>query len=54
VISFWVFAALALFGAIRRGRAVPAFVWAVPLLMYLSFVSSPRRPRATARRSTPS
>ena len=36
VICFWVFAALALLGA-RRATA-PAFVWLVPLAMYLSVV----------------
>jgi 4-amino-4-deoxy-L-arabinose transferase-like glycosyltransferase len=39
VVTFWVFAALALFGATRRAaRRVPGFVWIVPLAMYLSVV----------------
>ena len=39
VYCFWAFALLALFGATRRAaRRVPAFVWAVPLVMYLSVV----------------
>ena len=39
VICFWVFAALALAGATRRAaRDVPWFVWAMPILMYLSVV----------------
>jgi 4-amino-4-deoxy-L-arabinose transferase-like glycosyltransferase len=39
VICFWLFAALALAGMTRRAaREVPAFVWAVPLVMYLSVV----------------
>jgi 4-amino-4-deoxy-L-arabinose transferase-like glycosyltransferase len=39
VISFWIFAALALAGATRRAaRNVPWFVWAVPVVMYLSVV----------------
>jgi 4-amino-4-deoxy-L-arabinose transferase-like glycosyltransferase len=36
VVCFWVFALLALFA--RRVRAAPAFVWAIPLVMYLSVV----------------
>jgi hypothetical protein len=36
VICFWVFAALALLGA--RHAPAPAFVWLVPLAMYLSVV----------------
>jgi 4-amino-4-deoxy-L-arabinose transferase-like glycosyltransferase len=39
VICFWVFALLAIFGATtRRARAAPLWLWAVPLLMYLSVV----------------
>jgi 4-amino-4-deoxy-L-arabinose transferase-like glycosyltransferase len=39
VVCFWVFAALALAGATRRAaRRVPGYVWAVPLVMYLSVV----------------
>ncbi|WP_028064175.1 glycosyltransferase family 39 protein [Solirubrobacter soli] len=39
VVCFWVFAALALFGATRRAaRQVPWFVWVLPLAMYLSVV----------------
>jgi 4-amino-4-deoxy-L-arabinose transferase-like glycosyltransferase len=39
VISFWIFAALAIAGATRRAaRRVPAFVWTMPLAMYLSVV----------------
>jgi 4-amino-4-deoxy-L-arabinose transferase-like glycosyltransferase len=39
VVCFWIFAALALFGATRRAaRRVPGFVWIVPLVMYLSVV----------------
>jgi hypothetical protein len=39
VICFWSFALLALAGATRPAvRRVPAFVWAVPLVMYLSVV----------------
>jgi hypothetical protein len=39
VISFWIFAALALAGATRRAaRRVPRFVWTLPLTMYLSVV----------------
>jgi 4-amino-4-deoxy-L-arabinose transferase-like glycosyltransferase len=39
VVCFWVFAAFALAGATRRtARQIPAFVWAVPLVMYLSVV----------------
>ena len=39
VVSFWIFAALALVGATRRGaRRVPWFVWILPLAMYLSVV----------------
>ena len=39
VICFWVFALLAVGGALTaRARRVPGFVWAVPLLMYLSVV----------------
>jgi 4-amino-4-deoxy-L-arabinose transferase-like glycosyltransferase len=36
VVCFWVFAVLALFA--RRVREAPAYVWAVPLLMYVSVV----------------
>jgi 4-amino-4-deoxy-L-arabinose transferase-like glycosyltransferase len=39
VICFWAFALLAIFGATtRRARAAPLWLWAVPLLMYLSVV----------------
>jgi 4-amino-4-deoxy-L-arabinose transferase-like glycosyltransferase len=39
VICFWVFALLALAGAfMRAARAAPWWLWAVPLLMYLSVV----------------
>jgi hypothetical protein len=39
VICFWAFAVLAVIGAFtRRARAAPLWVWAVPLLMYLSVV----------------
>jgi hypothetical protein len=39
VVCFWIFAALTLAGATRRAaRQVPAFVWAVPFVMYLSVV----------------
>jgi 4-amino-4-deoxy-L-arabinose transferase-like glycosyltransferase len=39
VICFWIFALLALFGAFtRQARAAPWWLWAVPLLMYLSVV----------------
>jgi 4-amino-4-deoxy-L-arabinose transferase-like glycosyltransferase len=39
VVSFWIFAALALVGATRRAaRRVPGFVWGLPLAMYLSVV----------------
>jgi 4-amino-4-deoxy-L-arabinose transferase-like glycosyltransferase len=39
VVSFWIFAALALAGATRRAaRQVPWFVWTLPLIMYLSVV----------------
>ena len=39
VICFWVFALLAVVGRVhRRARAAPLWVWAVPLLMYLSVV----------------
>jgi 4-amino-4-deoxy-L-arabinose transferase-like glycosyltransferase len=39
VICFWLFAALAIAGgATRLARAVPRWVWAVPVLMYLSVV----------------
>jgi 4-amino-4-deoxy-L-arabinose transferase-like glycosyltransferase len=39
VISFWVVAALAVFGATRRAaRRVPWFVWLLPLAMYVSVV----------------
>ena len=39
VVSFWIFAALALVGATRRAaRRVPWFVWILPLAMYLSVV----------------
>jgi 4-amino-4-deoxy-L-arabinose transferase-like glycosyltransferase len=37
IVCFWVFALLALAGALtRRARAAPAFVWAVPALLFLS------------------
>jgi 4-amino-4-deoxy-L-arabinose transferase-like glycosyltransferase len=36
VVCFWLFAVLALFA--RRVREAPAYVWAVPLLMYVSVV----------------
>jgi hypothetical protein len=39
VLCFWVFAAVALIGAASRAaRRAPAFVWAVPALMFLSVV----------------
>jgi NADH:ubiquinone oxidoreductase subunit K len=39
VICFWVFAILALLGAATaRARRAPAYVWAVPALMFLSVV----------------
>jgi 4-amino-4-deoxy-L-arabinose transferase-like glycosyltransferase len=39
VVSFWIFAALALVGATRRAaRRVPYYVWLLPLAMYLSVV----------------
>jgi 4-amino-4-deoxy-L-arabinose transferase-like glycosyltransferase len=39
VICFWIFALLAMLGATtRRARAAPAWLWAVPLLMYLGVV----------------
>jgi 4-amino-4-deoxy-L-arabinose transferase-like glycosyltransferase len=39
VACFWAFAALALVGALtRRARRAPAYVWAVPALMFLSVV----------------
>jgi 4-amino-4-deoxy-L-arabinose transferase-like glycosyltransferase len=39
VICFWIFALLAIFGAMtRRARAAPLWLWAVPLLMYLGVV----------------
>ena len=39
VVSFWIFAALAVAGVTRRAaRRVPWFVWTVPLTMYLSVV----------------
>jgi 4-amino-4-deoxy-L-arabinose transferase-like glycosyltransferase len=39
VLCFWVFALLAVYGATtRRARAAPLWLWAVPLLMYLSVV----------------
>jgi hypothetical protein len=39
VICFWIFALLALFGAFtRQARAAPWWLWAVPVLMYLSVV----------------
>ncbi len=39
IVCFWVFALLAIAGACtRRARAAPWFVWAVPVLMYLSVV----------------
>jgi len=39
VICFWIFALLALFGATtRQARAAPLWLWAVPVLMYLSVV----------------
>jgi 4-amino-4-deoxy-L-arabinose transferase-like glycosyltransferase len=37
VICFWAFALLAIFGA-TRARGTPLWLWAVPLLMYLSVV----------------
>jgi hypothetical protein len=36
VVCFWVFAVIALFA--RRVRAAPLYVWAVPLVMYLSVI----------------
>jgi 4-amino-4-deoxy-L-arabinose transferase-like glycosyltransferase len=39
VVCFWIFALLALAGAFtRRARAAPLWLWAFPLLMYLSVV----------------
>jgi 4-amino-4-deoxy-L-arabinose transferase-like glycosyltransferase len=39
IACFWIVAALALAGAVtRRARRAPAFVWAVPALMFLSVV----------------
>jgi 4-amino-4-deoxy-L-arabinose transferase-like glycosyltransferase len=39
IVCFWVFAVLAVAGACtRRARAAPWWVWAVPVLMYLSVV----------------
>jgi 4-amino-4-deoxy-L-arabinose transferase-like glycosyltransferase len=39
VVSFWIFAALALAGAtLRATRRVPWFVWLLPLAMYLSVI----------------
>ena len=39
VIVFWIYALLAVIGAFdRRARAAPLWIWAVPLLMYLSVV----------------
>jgi 4-amino-4-deoxy-L-arabinose transferase-like glycosyltransferase len=39
VVCFWICAALAVAGAFsRRARAAPRWLWAVPLLMYLSVV----------------
>jgi 4-amino-4-deoxy-L-arabinose transferase-like glycosyltransferase len=39
VYCFWLFAALAFAGCFaRRARGAPAFIWAVPLLLYLSVV----------------
>jgi hypothetical protein len=39
VLCFWVFALLAVYGATTRpARAAPLWLWAVPLLMYLSVV----------------
>jgi 4-amino-4-deoxy-L-arabinose transferase-like glycosyltransferase len=39
VVCFWIFAALALFGASRRAaREVPWFIWTLPLAMYLSVI----------------
>ena len=39
VICLWIFALLALFGATtRQARAAPLWLWAVPVLMYLSVV----------------
>jgi 4-amino-4-deoxy-L-arabinose transferase-like glycosyltransferase len=39
IVCFWIFAVLAVLGAAtRRAREAPLFVWAVPLLMYLSVV----------------
>ena len=38
-LCFWAFAVLAVAGAFTRlARRAPAFVWAVPVLMYLSVV----------------
>jgi 4-amino-4-deoxy-L-arabinose transferase-like glycosyltransferase len=37
VVCFWVFALLAVYGA-TRARGTPLWLWAVPLLMYLSVV----------------
>ena len=39
VVSFWIFAALAVAGVTRRAaRQVPAFVWLMPLALYLSVI----------------
>lgn len=39
VVCFWICAALAVVGAFsRRARAAPPWLWAIPLLMYLSVV----------------
>jgi 4-amino-4-deoxy-L-arabinose transferase-like glycosyltransferase len=39
IVCFWIFALLAVGGALtREARQAPAFVWAVPALMYLSVV----------------
>jgi hypothetical protein len=39
VICFWIYFVLAVIGAFdARARAAPLWVWAVPLLMYLSVV----------------
>jgi hypothetical protein len=38
VICFWIFGVLALAGAVTGRAKAPWFVWAIPLLMYLSIV----------------
>ena len=39
VVTFWICAVLAVFGAFtRRAREAPLWFWSVPLLMYLSVV----------------